>query len=121
MSSRFLQALLAQNEVWKLPGSYLGRTPISTVPLVGLFACQRQELLFSYSGSALLARNGLRVLCCDALDFRAVGRFTVARITRDHAVLVQKVQVSFLALSPTPCRHQGSPECIETRVSSAKY
>jgi hypothetical protein len=55
-------------------------------------------LFFSYDGEALLAGHGLHVLGGDALDVRAVGRFTVAPIARDHPVRIETMQISFLPL-----------------------
>lgn len=65
-------------------------------------------LLSPQSILALLAGDGLHILCRDALDLRAVSRFTIARIARHHTVLVKEVQIPLLALSPTPRGHYTS-------------
>jgi hypothetical protein len=73
---------------------------------------------------ALLAGHGLHILGCDTFDLRTVGRFAVARIARDHSVLIEKMQILFLALSPTPRHHwnirMGNPSGADPSYDTTK-
>jgi len=53
----------------------------------------------SHNVPVLLAGPGLRILRSDVLNLGAVSGFTVSGIAGDHAVFVQKMQVSIMTLS----------------------
>ena len=55
---------------------------------------------------ALPARYGQRVLGGNGLHLGMMGRLAITRIAGDHAVLVQEVQVLFLAMPSHMC-HMG--------------
>src|SRR5437762_3281257 len=60
----------------------------------------------------LPARHRSTVLSGDSLHFGPVSRFLVARVAKNHTVLIEGVQVSFLSLVPghRPPRKRTSGE-----------